>query len=117
MLLKVKGSWNGQNGKFAWSGAAYFPQGISACAIIDKIRYALSLWTTEGKLRKWMKCRPSGNSMRERFYLHDGVQYQVTQLDPETHTVLAAPFQGNFIPCRSLLLEIRILHSVRGIGI
>lgn len=111
VLLKVK-ELNGQNGKFAWSGSA-FPAGDFSLRNIDKIRYKLILKDNGREITEMDEMQAFRELHEGAVYLHDGVQYQVTQLDPETHTALAAPFQGNFYTMPVSASEIRILHSIR----
>lgn len=111
VLLKMQ-ELSGQNGRFAWAGGE-FPAGDFSMRNIDKNKYKLI-------------CRDNGKNITEMdeiqafrelhdgaVYMHDGISYQVLQLDTESRTAYATLFQGNYYTVAGGETNIRMIHEVK----
>lgn len=111
VLLKVK-EVDGRDGRFAWSGGA-FPAGDFSLRNIDKARYKL-INRENGRVVTEMDEMQAFREIHEgAVYMHDGVQYQVSDLNLETRTASAEPFYGNYYTVPGGGTEISVIHSSR----
>lgn len=99
-----------QNGRFAWSGGAY-PAGEFSMRNIDENQYQL----IERETGKVVTRMDESQAFREihpgAVYLHDGDSYQVTELNLESKTGYAIPFQGNYYTVSGGETNIEIVHE------
>lgn len=99
-----------QNGRFAWSGGEY-PAGEFSMRNIDENQYQLM----ERETGKVITRMDESQAFREihpgAVYLHDGDAYQVTELNLESKTGYAIPFQGNYYTVSGGETNIEIIHE------
>ena len=99
-----------QNGRFAWSGGEY-PAGEFSMRNIDENQYQL----IERETGKVITRMDESQAFREihpgAVYLHDGDAYQVTELNLESKTGYAIPFQGNYYTVSGGETNIEIIHE------
>lgn len=111
-VLIGEGELQQRGGSFAWIGNA-FPAGDYSLRNIDKIRYKL-INQENGHLITEMDEMQAFREVHEgAVYLHDGVQYQVTHLERETHTAYAKPFAGNYYTIPGGHTDIHVLHMMQ----
>lgn len=94
VLIRAKELTN-QGGKFAWSGNA-FPAGDFSLRNIDQSRYKLINKENKKEITEMDEMQAFRELHNGAIYMHDGVQYQVIELDMESKTSYAVPFNGNY---------------------
>lgn len=109
ILLRVSELTN-QNGKFAWAGNA-FPAGDFSLRNMDKNRYKLMNRETHQEITEMDEMQAFRELHDGAIYMHDGVQYQVLQLDLESKTAFAIPFKGDYYTMPGGNTEIRIIKK------
>lgn len=101
-----------QNGKFAWCGTS-FPAGDFSLRNIDKARYKLMNKETNQEITQMDEMQAFREIHKGAIYMHDGAQYQVIDLDVESRTAYAIPFNGNYYTMPGGNTNIRIIHSAK----
>ncbi|BCN31630.1 DEAD/DEAH box helicase [Anaeromicropila herbilytica] len=111
ILLRVNELAN-QSGKFAWKGNA-FPAGDFSLRNIDKNRYKLMNRETHQEITEMDEMQAFRELHDGAIYMHDGMQYQVLNLEIESKTAFAIPFQGNYYTMPGGNTDIKIIKQHR----
>lgn len=111
ILLRVNELTN-LRGKFAWVGNA-FPAGDFSLRNIDKNRYKLMNRDTHQEITEMDEMQAFRELHDGAIYMHDGMQYQVLNLELESKTAFAIPFQGNYYTMPGGTTEIKIIKQQR----
>lgn len=99
-----------QSGKFAWCGDS-FPAGDFSLRNIDKSRYKLINKENNKEITEMDEMQAFREIHSGAIYMHDGVQYQVINLDLESKTAYAVPFNGNYYTMPGSHTNIRIIKG------
>jgi DEAD/DEAH box helicase domain-containing protein len=99
-----------QSGKFAWCGNS-FPAGDFSLRNIDKSRYKLINKENNKEITEMDEMQAFREIHSGAIYMHDGVQYQVINLDLESKTAYAVPFNGNYYTMPGSHTNIRIIKG------
>lgn len=99
-----------QSGKFAWSGNS-FPAGDFSLRNIDKARYKLINKENNKEVTEMDELQAFRELHSGAIYMHDGVQYQVLELNLESKTAFAIPFNGNYYTMPGSNVNIRIIQG------
>lgn len=99
-----------QSGKFAWCGNS-FPAGDFSLRNIDKSRYKLINKENNKEITEMDEMQAFREIHSGAIYMHDGVQYQVINLDLESKTAFAIPFNGNYYTMPGGNTDIRIIKA------
>ncbi len=101
-----------QSGKFAWCGNS-FPAGDFSLRNIDKSRYKLINKENNKEITEMDEMQAFREIHSGAIYMHDGVQYQVVELDLESKTAFAIAFNGNYYTMPGSNTNIRIIQGNR----
>lgn len=109
VLLNVQELTN-QSGRFAWAGGE-FPAGDFSMRNIDKNQYKLINQDNGREITQMDESQAFRELHSGAVYMHDGDSYQVIQLDLESKTAYAKPFQGNYYTMPGGETNIKIIHE------
>lgn len=109
VLLRVE-ELKSQNGKFVWSGTA-FPAGDFNLRNMEKNRYKLMNKETNREITEMDETQAFRELHDGAIYLHDGMQYQVVELNLELKTAYALPYKGDYYTEPSGITEIKIIKQ------
>lgn len=109
VLLKAE-ELKSQNGRFVWSGGEY-PAGDFSMRNIDKNKYKLLNRENGTNITEMDESQAFRELHEGAVYMHDGVSYQILQLDLESRTAYAVPFSGNYYTQPGAETNIHIIHS------
>lgn len=109
VLLNVQELTN-QNGRFAWAGGE-FPAGDFSMRNIDKNRYKLINQDNGREITEMDESQAFRELHNGAVYMHDGDSYQVTNLDLESKTAYARPFEGNYYTMPGGETNIKVIHE------
>ena len=110
-ILLRAGELNSQNGKYAWAGSS-FPAGDFGLRNIDKAKYKLINKETNKEITQMDELQAFREIHKGAVYMHDGVQYEVLQLDLESRTAYAMPFLGDYYTMPNSNTQIQVLHEI-----
>lgn len=111
VLMKAKELMN-QNGKFLWSGKT-FPAGDYSLRNIDKVRYKLINKENNKEITEMDELQAFKEIHNGAVYMHDGVLYQIINLDLESRTAYAISFNGNYYTMPNGMVNIKIIQSFK----
>lgn len=109
VLLK-EGEVSSAGGRFVWTGAS-FPAGDYSLRNIDRVRYKLIHEETHQVITEMDEMQAYREIHTGAVYLHDGMQYQVRRMEPESRSSYAVPYQGNYYTVPVGNTEIRVIRS------
>lgn len=114
-VLLEAGEVTRQGGRYVWCGQS-FPEGDYSLRNIDNGRYKLINQETQEHITEMDELQAFREIHVGAVYMHGGVQYQVTRMDPESRTSYALPFAGNYYTIPGGSTEIRQLRTRRTCG-
>lgn len=109
VLIRAK-ELTSQSGKFAWCGNS-FPAGDFSLRNIDKARYKLINKENNKEVTEMDEMQAFREIHDGAIYMHAAQQYQVVNLDLETKTAYAVPFNGNYYTMPGGNTNIRIIKA------
>jgi DEAD/DEAH box helicase domain-containing protein len=109
VLMRAK-ELTSQSGKFAWCGNS-FPAGDFSLRNIDKARYKLINKENNKEITEMDEMQAFREIHSGAIYMHAGVQYQVINLELESKTAYAIPFEGNYYTMPGGNTNIRIIQG------
>ncbi len=111
VLMKV-GELKNSGGKFLWAGNA-FPAGDYSLRNMDQNRYKLMDKEKHIQITEMDELQAFHELHEGAVYMHEGRQYQVVELDLETRTAQAVPFDGNYYTMPGSETEVKVVRQIQ----